>query len=359
MRARPHRACAPNCITRMGRPLGPCLLALCLLFGPSATGFVRAQQGQTRVAEDPPRAEEGTVPQRATPENRRAAAEAYNRGSAAFLAERYDEAARWFETAHRLLPSKAALMQAIYAHRKGQNGLRAGTLSLRLLGQYGDSADARRLAEDEIRARSAQFVRVRIQCQQCEVSVAGRLLEYPELFLPPDTPTRITGHFASGDAGSEVEGKAGESRTVTLEAPALAPRTSHIGAHGAPEVASEDSSGSAGLSPVWALTAGGLSLASGAVLGWSLYDMYEGVDAYENNPTREALRDGQARETRSNVLIGITGGLLATTLVLAILTDWTGEVAHQESQARNVQVQIGAEPSSDGVAAHLSLTGTF
>jgi hypothetical protein len=36
------------------------------------------------------------------------------------------------------------------------------------------------------------------------------------------------------------------------------------------------------------------------------------------------LRDGQSRELRTNVLIGVTSALALTTFVLALATDWDG-----------------------------------
>jgi outer membrane protein assembly factor BamD (BamD/ComL family) len=43
---------------------------------------------------------------------RQAAAEAYDQGTAAYLAGDYEKAAEWFETANRLAPAAPALIQA-------------------------------------------------------------------------------------------------------------------------------------------------------------------------------------------------------------------------------------------------------
>ncbi|HEY2735655.1 MAG TPA: hypothetical protein VGI70_16775, partial [Polyangiales bacterium] len=63
---------------------------------------------------------------------RQAAAEAYDRGTAAYLEGSYEEAGKWFETANRMAPAAPALMQAIRAHEHYDNKARAATLALEL-----------------------------------------------------------------------------------------------------------------------------------------------------------------------------------------------------------------------------------
>jgi outer membrane protein assembly factor BamD (BamD/ComL family) len=64
--------------------------------------------------------------------SRSAAAEAYDRGTAAYLDGSYEKAAQWFETANRLAPAAPALMQAVRAHHKAGSALKASSLALQL-----------------------------------------------------------------------------------------------------------------------------------------------------------------------------------------------------------------------------------
>ena len=81
---------------------------------------------------------------------------------------------------------------------------------------------------------------------------------------------------------------------------------------------------SSGVPPAAFITVGALTLVAGGVLAWSTVDMYDGVPAYRANPTEAALQDGQGRELRTDIMWGVTGALAATTVVLAIVTDWGG-----------------------------------
>jgi len=67
-----------------------------------------------------------------------------------------------------------------------------------------------------------------------------------------------------------------------------------------------------------------LTVGAGAALIWSGLDALAGVDDYEDDPTQEALEEGQTKERRTNILIGATAGAAAVTLLLAALTDWGG-----------------------------------
>lgn len=95
--------------------------------------------------------------------------------------------------------------------------------------------------------------------------------------------------------------------------------------------------------PLWVtLGAAGATAAVGGVLIWSGIDTLDGVPDYEMNPTPEKLADGQAREERTNWLIGATSALAVTTALLAIFTDWSGE----PEKAGDVQVSFGIDGGS-------------
>jgi hypothetical protein len=74
-----------------------------------------------------------------------------------------------------------------------------------------------------------------------------------------------------------------------------------------------------------------LTAGAGGVLVWSGLDTNAGVPAYTSAAARgdlaeaqQLLTDGQGRELRTNILIGVTAGLGAVTVATAAATGWGG-----------------------------------
>lgn len=266
-------------------------------------------------------------------EDRRAAAEAYDRGSAAYLAEDWVRAAEFFELAHRLAPAAPALIQAVRSHDRAGDTLRAATLALRLAHLYGDDDAARETADAVLEAAWPRFVRVDVRCDECTVELDGTLLEHPSFFVEPSAEHTVAAHFSTGDVSEVVQGEAGERRELAFEAPPPSASgggdtTGNGSGHGS---ASSGSGG--GLPPFVLVAAAVLTAGAGGLLLWSGLDTLGGVDAYEADPTPARLAEGQDKELRTNILIGVTGGLGLATLVLALFTDFGG--GESESQGES------------------------
>jgi hypothetical protein len=300
-------------------------------------------------------------------QQRAAAAEAYDRGTAAYLARDYQSAARWFETAHRMAPAAPALTQAVRAHDRAGDALRAATLALRLQQQYPGDRQAARVANELVTGGQRRFVRVEVRCEGCTIDLDGVLQEWPSFFIEPGREHTVIAHFETGDVQQTVSGSAGERRELRFEAPprveepldggATGPsgwpaqafrrrggtggtatagggatgdgsigRTGDGGASGASGGAVRDAPrDGGGLPPAVFLASAGATVVAGGLLLWSGLDTLAGVDDYEAMPTQEGLDAGRAKELRTNVLIGVTAALGATTLVLLLLTDWGGD----------------------------------
>ena len=288
---------------------------------------------------------------------REGAAEAFDRGTAAFLAREYERAAVWFETANRLAPAASALVQAIRAHERARNGLRAATLAIRLKDQFADVASAQRVASRTLESARTRYFRVDVVCTDCTIDLDGTLQDYPSFFLEPETPHGIVAHFETGERRESVTGAAGEQRSLELEAPppqvqtpapsAEAGRSGQPGRGGrARRRAGRHRSN--GMSPVVAVVGTVLTAAVGGIATWSGLDTLSGVDAYEAMPTQAGLEDGQSKEFRTNLLITATAALGAATLILAIFaTDWSGE---DDQEARAAHARVGIAPTSGGAA---------
>jgi hypothetical protein len=310
-----------------------------------------------------------------TAQQRAAAAEAYDRGTAAYLARDYESAARWFETAQRMAPAAPALMQAARAHDRAGNALRAATLALRLQQQYPNDRQAARVATELVTAGQRQYVRVDVRCEGCTVDLDGTLQEWPSFFVEPGREHVVIAHFETGDVQETVSGAAGERRELRFEAP---PRVEapddggsvgpngwpaqafrRRGAAGAGPAGDGDAGaargrgdgegagegrrdgGGGGLPPAVFLVSAGATVVAGGLLLWSGLDTLAGVADYEAMPTQEALDAGQAKELRTNILIGVTGAFGAATVAFLLLTNWGGDEA-PPARAAVVPVEGGA-----------------
>jgi len=165
------------------------------------------------------------------------------------------------------------------------------------------------------------------------VEVDGALTGGMSFFVEPDREHEVAAGFEHGRVVQTVEADAGQTRALSFEGPPAPPEPEvRVGADGQPLDLSEPFR----FPKATFLVAGALTLGAGAVLVWSGVDTMNHVDAYEERAAmcpaepacgeaRQLLDDGQSRERRTNALIGVTAGLAATTLVIAILTDWSGD----------------------------------
>ncbi|MBX3274445.1 MAG: hypothetical protein KF729_29540 [Sandaracinaceae bacterium] len=262
--------------------------------------------------------------------DRQSAGEAYDRGTAAYLAEDFEGAASWFETAYRLAPAAAALVQATRAHQRAGNEQRAATLALRLQALYPDDRTARTTAQRAL-AAARRFLRVDVTCDgECAIEVGGAIMGHTSFFLDPGAEHRVTAEFETGRVTQTAAGAAGETVSLAFEAPAPVarepePEPDEPRDRAAPEPpAAEPQRGGGGVPLAVTVTALVVTAGLGGVLIWSGLDALDGVGAYEANPTAEGLADGRSREERTNWLIAGTAVAAAATFVLMLFTDWGG-----------------------------------
>jgi hypothetical protein len=274
-----------------------------------------------------------------TAADRQAAGQAYDRATAAYLARDYARAATLFETAYRLAPASASLLQAVRAHDRAGNGLRAATLALRLQAFYGSDEAAARQAATTLAATRSQFLRIDVTCgAPCTLELDGVLQEHSSFYAAPGDEHTVRATFETGTSERTTRGAAGAVETLSFEPPpaavavggpgdAAARASSRVGPRASdpvPAAAAEAPAEGAGLGLEAFVIALVATVAAGGVLAWSGVDALDGVPAYRDMPTVERLRDGQSRELRTNVLIGVTSALALTTFVLALATDWDG-----------------------------------
>lgn len=289
----------------------------------------------------------------ASVEQRAKAAQAFDEATTAYLAKDFELAAAWFERAYRTVPTSAALLQAARAHAKAGHWIRAGNLALELRDTHPKETNAVNVADQIIARAERENVRVEVDCDSsCTVELDGAVVRHTTFFASPDVEHVVKAAFETGETSTYFEAPPGSTKRLSLEAPAP-PEPPPV--------------------PRWAFfTSLGTTVALGAVTVWSGVDASRGVNEYEaaartasspgingtGSPTpaeraQALLDEGQRKERRTNILIGVTAAMGVTTAVLGVFTNWKGE--SRDARARKVQPSVAA--GRDG--GTLTLRGSF
>ncbi len=287
-----------------------------------------------------------------TAQQRQQAAQAYDRAAALYVDGNYAQAGQWFMTAYRLAPARAALVQAVRAYRAARQIDRAGTLAILLADQFPNDPAAVELASQVMEAAGRRTLLVTVDCEGCEVEIDGRMLNTRAAYVSANERHRVVGHFGRAQVEASVSGGESEQEQVHFDRPEGAEVQEEELTEGERErrnsgmdTRTEEGSGRQVLPPAVFYSALGVTVALGALTTWSGVDTLSGVDAYEDNPTAEGLSDGQDKERRTNILLGVTLGMAAVSIVTLILTKFGGDDDEDDDEASAAIV-----PSHEGVA---------
>ncbi len=272
-------------------------------------------------------------------EERLVAAEAaYERGSRAFRAENYAEAARWYERADELVPAANALIQSIRSYQLDGKPLQAATLAYYLLARHGQNMMKHTAFIHQVAPKA--FVAT-VSCAACRVEFLSREVRYRTFYLEPEMQHRFRVHFETGEQSLNVSGQAGERQTYFVEPPknqtqagSLVPpgmRAAHSSA-GQPTnsgqadsiKASRDRNNVRRLPPAVFYTTLAAAAAVGGVTIWSWLDTRSKRNAFDSAPTLDGLEAGNQAERRTTILIAATGGAVGLAAIFAAFTDWKG-----------------------------------
>ncbi len=343
----------------------------------------------------------GEEPSRSAPpgaEQVRKAASAFDAGSQAYRAGKYELAASRFEAADAAVASARALRMAIRARTEAGQPGRASTLSELALTRHDHDAKTRALAKKTLQANRSLLHELKITCvSPCVLalgvrSVHGMAAKTWTLWVLPGERT-IAASFQRG-AGSDqqvIAARAASRNTLTFlpkataapaPDPAARPAPSGQDTGSAPTARppsqpAEPQQGQAGANAVvdqesstWAehpavfVVALLLTAGAGGTLIWS------GVDALQT-PGTAKVRDacagkgracpeyqqGLQSQLRTNILIGTTGGLgLITGLIGIFVTDWGRDDAATADSASSVLPVLGVTP---GGGAFMTWRGAF
>jgi len=297
-----------------------------------------------------------------SPTDIKQAARAFDNARNAFGAEDFATAADEFETADGYAPSPVALQWAIDAHHRAGNAARAATLAALAKQRHPEVAELVELADRVISETRENLVEVQVVCDEpCELFVDSKIVHGQPagtrtLYLNPGSYS-VTASFGSGGKGKaeQVEGQAGDARSVLFAPPALGASGTGEDApsdgmddpfaedfHGTDDPTADTSAKgeSGGWSPAVFWVSASLTAVSGAVTIWSGLDTQKnpGTDAVKEKckglgESCPEYQEGLQNQKRTNILLGVTGGLAVFTVVSAILTDWSGAPAKADNRS--------------------------
>lgn len=275
--------------------------------------------------------------------DRKAAQTSFQEAQKAFRAGDYRHAAEKFDEAYKRAPHHAPLWNAGRAwHRAGELP-RAANIYAKYLREAPPNAPDRNHATAALKEVQAKLGRIDVHATGVgEVKVDGEPFEGEGVYVVPGA------HVVEGLTTSEPREPvrfpqsvaAGQTVSVALVPPAppppqpatptpvavVVPVSALPTGSGATTTMTTPSSSSSGISP-WFFVAGTvLTLAAGGVTVWSGLDVSSKKDAYLAGEQTQAKYDaGKSAELRTNVLIGVTGGLALLTGVTGLfLVDWKG-----------------------------------
>lgn len=321
----------------------------------------------------------------ASPAQVRAAAEAFDRGREAYKSGDPTVAAEAFELADSKAASPVALEYAIRSRDKAGQLDRAATLAALSKSRYPGEAALEKLADEVLSRARAELYEAQVICSEpCDLVVDGKLVHGAAnfervLFLVEGEHRLRAGFPQNRSASRSVQATSGQQGEVRFEAPeeeaiAETPATDEpieeplVAKSAAPE-ASEPREESSGWSPGVFWVGAGLTAVLGGVTLWSGLDTVKNPgedevrDSCSNNQAdcRDLYDDGRKRQSRTNVLLGVTAGVgLATIIIGAAATDWGDEGEQPETLARRARKQARLTPFiSIGQGALVGAEGRF
>ena len=295
-------------------------------------------------------------------EDRKRAAEAYDKGVQAFMEENYAAAAHFFETAYRYAPAGVALLQATSMHAALGNDQRAANLALRLVLKHGDEGLDTSEAEELIQAAEATHARVNVSCdQECTVSASGSVQAHSSFFLQPSKrEVTVVAEFPGGRKSQKITPEAGKAYDLAFEAPPP-PKEAEPTVERVVVVQEPASRGvhravfftSLGL----AAAAGGAAVATGIMTNNKKSDYDAAVD--ENDiPTATDLREeGKRLQRVTNGLAFSAAGVGVFALVMAFVTDWSKAPKDEKVDLSKVSFEMTPVVSPNQLS--LNLEGRF
>jgi len=255
-------------------------------------------------------------------EDRKVAAKAFAEGQKAFTAGDFRHAAESFDQAYKRAPRLPALWNAARAWHRAGEPVRAANLYARYLKEAPPSAPDRASALAAMKDLESKLARLEIHADGfTEVTVDGSKIEDTTVYVSPGEHL-VEGKIKKKAATERPKAEAGVSTSVVLTEPKSEPPPTPPPPPPPPPAAK-------GIAPIYAVVSAGLTVVAGGVTLWSGLDTLKQKDTFDGRPTQRNLDEGHTRQARTNALLGVTGGLLATTVILGVVTNWQGLTSGQ------------------------------
>lgn len=297
-------------------------------------------------------------------EDRKRAAEAYDKGVQAFMEEDYAAAAHFFETAYRYAPAGVALLQATSMHAALGNDRRAANLALRLVLVHGEEGLDTTEAESIIAEAEKKYARVNVTCdKECTVSAAGAVQVHTTFFLEPSTrEVAIVADFPGGKKSAKIKPAAGSKHDLSFEAPP--PPKEEKPEERVVVVQQEPESRGVHKSVFYsslalAVAAGGGATATGILTNNKKAEFDEATDAGETERAQALYDDGKRLQRVTNGLAFSAAGVGVFGLIMAFVTDWSSKDDKDPKDEKKGGSKPEVKPVVSQHQLSLSLEGRF
>lgn len=272
----------------------------------------------------------------------KSAAAEYDAGRRAFTDKKFEEAAIHFENAYHDAPNAQTLRNAIRSRKEAHQLARAATLSLLAEERYADDAPTQQVAKETVTEAGPKLFKLTIQCDpECGVASDNHAMSLEDVkrfsfYLNPGRHNVVVSWPGDRSRQLDVDANEGGSLERSFTAPPMPVAWAGGGGGGGAAVVEKPANKPFG--PAVFITLLSLTAVSGGILVWSGIDTITnpGTDAVKSGcigqGTACALyQQGKSEELRTNVLIGVTGGLGLLTFVSIFLTQWSHP--HHEAAA--------------------------
>lgn len=244
----------------------------------------------------------------------------FKEGERAFAKHDYKTAAEAFEAAYAIAPHPDVLLNAVDARDRAGDLVIAARHCARLIKDFPEHKSVA-----EARAHLAQLtpkigrIDLVVKGVAKDLTLDGAPIEPGEGFVDPGDHL-VVASFGGERAEKSFAVAAGVRASVVIEPPPKEKDGDKPQPLGPTGPAPKENP----FHPAIFGTAAGLTVAAGAVLIWSGLDTNAARAEFDKNPTQAGLEDGQNRQLRTNILIGVTAGLAAITVPIAVFTEWGG-----------------------------------
>ena len=296
------------------------------------------------------------VAQAPDPQKVQAAADEFDEGTRLFKRKEYEDAAAHFESADRFAPSPAAVGNAIRARYAAKQYARAATLALQATARYPDDKGVAEVAQKALKGADANLHRIDVACDPaCTLLVDGKVASADEvasysMYVDPGKHALVAGWSGDRSKTTQIDASKGGTQKLDLKAPPEPKKAAPPPSASAAPLASASSTTPPPVEeeakpiPSWVTLSGvGLTVVLAGVSIWSGLDTKAnpGPDAVRaacqrHDPSCNTLFDeGKSKETRTNVLFGVTAGVgVLTGVAAAFFTDWSGPATKPNETGR-------------------------